>query len=94
MVGLYLYDRTSMEDAAERRAKKDHFRPGDPLLPVAEMNEMKQNGHAIEPRKSLNENFGFPPKRESSPMKSKEGSGWLAPGTKQESTWAPGDRRG
>ena len=92
MVGLYLYDRTSMEDAAERRAKRDHFRHERPLLPLAEKVEPVQNGHVLEPRKSLNENFGFPG-RESSPFRVKEGSGWLAPGTKQETTWEPGDKR-
>ncbi|EXJ60958.1 hypothetical protein A1O7_05111 [Cladophialophora yegresii CBS 114405] len=36
--GLYLYDRTSMEDAAERRTKAGHFRhKHTPLLPVMEV---------------------------------------------------------
>lgn len=35
-VGLYLYDRTSMEDVAERRAKADHFQEKESLLPLME----------------------------------------------------------
>src|ERR1700733_11535 len=47
-VGLYLYDRTSMEDAAERRAKRDHFRSGAPLLPtVKEPEEKQMNGYIL-----------------------------------------------
>lgn len=48
-VGLYLYDRTSMEDAAERRAKTDHFRHKAPLLPLAETKGIGiQDGSAIQ----------------------------------------------
>jgi solute carrier family 35, member E1 len=93
MFGLYLYDRTSMEDAAERRAKADHFRHTAPLLPVTEMNEIKENGHAIESRKSMNGRFEFPHKREKSPLQQFDRNVWLPPGTKQESTWASGDGR-
>jgi solute carrier family 35, member E1 len=93
MFGLYLYDRNSMEDAAERRAKADHFRSKAPLLPVTEMQEMKANGHAAEPRPSINEKFEFPPKRERSADRRSEQRSWLPPGTKQESTWTPGDGR-
>ena len=93
MVGLYLYDRTSMEDAAERRTRADHFRHKAPLLPVTEMKELQENGHLAEPRPSINEKFEFPQKRESSAHRQPDGNGWLPPGTKQESTWAPGDNR-
>ena len=94
MFGLYLYDRNSMEDAAERRAKADHFRPTGTLLPVTEMQEMKENGHAIEPRRSMNEKFEFPQKQVRSTSRNSDRSAWLPPGTKQEQTWLePGDHR-
>lgn len=93
MFGLYLYDRTSMEDAAERRTRADHFRNQVPLLPVTEMSELKENGHAIQPRINMNEMFEFPQKRETSPSRQSDPSAWLPPGTKQESTWTPGDSR-
>lgn len=91
MVGLYLYDRTSMEDAAERRTKADHFRHKVPLLPVTELKEVHENGHAIQPRPSINEKFEFPPKRDSSTSRQADRGAWLPPGTKQESTWTSGD---
>lgn len=93
MFGLYLYDRTSMEDAAERRTRADHFRNKAPLLPVTEGTDLKDNGHAVQPRISMNEKFEFPQKRESSASRQSDPSAWLPPGTSQESTWAPGDRR-
>ena len=97
MVGLYLYDRTSTEDAAERKTKVDHFRNQNPLLPVTEMDEKaKENGHIAAPRLSMNETWTFPgpdTKRGNSPHQTGENKGWLPPGTKQESTWGPGDRR-
>jgi solute carrier family 35, member E1 len=92
MVGLYLYDRNSMEDAAERRTKADHFRHKAPLLPLVEKKETHENGHAVQPRVSMNEMFEFP-KRDSSASRQPDRSAWLPPGTKQESTWAPGDGR-
>ena len=94
MFGLYLYDRNSMEDAAERRTRADHFRHKAPLLPVTEMKELQENGHAIEPRPSMSEKFEFPQKRDSSASRQSDRNAmWLPPGTKQESTWAPGDSR-
>jgi len=60
-IGLYLYDRFSSEDAAERRAKKDHFRHhNNALLPLDEKQE--PNDHAMQPRRSLERvmNFSFP----------------------------------
>jgi solute carrier family 35, member E1 len=33
-LGLYLYDRTSHDDAADRRAKADHFRSREAILPL------------------------------------------------------------
>ena len=61
-VGLYLYDRTSMDDAAERRAKADRFhnaQKAPTLLPLTEEsrpnsshgnhNHHLSNGHGITP---------------------------------------------
>lgn len=96
--GLYLYDRTSSEDAAERRTKADHFRHKQSLLPLAEKAERDSpNGHPIQPVPGMNEKFNFP----GSHFKRDDDVGragatnagqWLPPGTKQESTWEPGDR--
>ncbi|RMZ83912.1 hypothetical protein DV737_g1524, partial [Chaetothyriales sp. CBS 132003] len=65
MIGLYLYDRTSMEDAAERRAKSGNLPPHDtPLLPLAAKEEAEQNGqngHVVEPAsKALAERVRLP----------------------------------
>lgn len=93
--GLYLYDRTSMEDAAERRTKADHFRhKHTPLLPVV---EVKTPGPQDGPGPSedyLSDMSDSHPKRDDSRGRQHDGSlnpGWLPPGTKQESTWAMGD---
>lgn len=96
--GLYLYDRTSSEDAAEKKTKADHFRPKGALLPVTELAEKtQQNGHAIPPIPGMNEKFSFPGqsfKRDDNNGREQlsPGAQWLPPGTKQESTWVPGDR--
>jgi solute carrier family 35, member E1 len=83
-VGLYLYDRTSMEDAAERRTKRDHFRSGAPLLPtVKEPDEKQMNGHILGGLEGDGKQYGFPGDNFS--------SSWLPPGTKQETTWEPRD---
>jgi solute carrier family 35, member E1 len=90
--GLYLYDRTSMEDAAERRAKADHFRHRNtPLLPVA---EVKTPGGTLEPTSHfMNEMTDSHPKRDDSRSPqhrpASNNPGWLPPGTKQESPWMP-----
>ncbi|RMD40058.1 hypothetical protein DV735_g5081, partial [Chaetothyriales sp. CBS 134920] len=49
LIGLYLYDRTSMEDAAERRAKTGNLPHDTPLLPLVAQDGPEQNGHALEP---------------------------------------------
>ncbi|KAK5951099.1 hypothetical protein OHC33_007852 [Knufia fluminis] len=96
--GLYLYDRTSSEDAAERRTKTDHFRHKAALLPVTELAEKNtSNGHPIQPVVGMNEKFSFPGphfKRDDDTGRSQapHGGQWLPPGTRQESTWEPGDR--
>ena len=84
-VGLYLYDRTSMEDAAERRAKRDHFRGGAALLPtVMEPAERVKNEHVASGGVEVDQKpYVFPGEKFS--------SSWLPPGTKQETTWEPRD---
>jgi solute carrier family 35, member E1 len=100
-VGLYLYDRTSMEDAAERRTKTDHFRHNkQPLLPVTELSEKGQNGDPQPGRRlssNMNEKFTFPnhgnKRDESAHRRENQRSELMLPGTKQESTWEAGDNR-
>jgi solute carrier family 35, member E1 len=100
--GLYLYDRTSMDDAAERRAKADHFRNKAGLLPLTEEPEKKpSNGRIAQPAAGSYERpYEFPGvffKKEdgaaadAAPPKNNFHSDWLPPGTKQESTWEAGD---
>ena len=95
MLGLYLYDRTSMEDAAERRTRTDHFRHKSALLPV---NEVQTPGipdsYAIEDDYT-SEMSDSHPKRDDSRSRAHEhnkASGWLAPGTKQDRTWEIGEK--
>lgn len=93
--GLYLYDRTSMEDAAERRTRADHFRHKAQLLPVTEVKTPGiQDGSAIYDD-YLSDISDAHPKRDESRTRQHEAnflSGWLPPGTKQESTWEAGDQ--
>ncbi len=99
--GLYLYDRNSMDDAAERRAKADHFRNKAALLPLTEEPETKSsNGSLPQPGIGSDERtYEFPGllfKKEddavgTAPPRNSFQSSWLPPGTKQESTWEPGD---
>jgi solute carrier family 35, member E1 len=101
--GLYLYDRNSMDDAAERRAKADHFRNTAALLPLTEEPETKpSNGHIPHPGAGPSERpYEFPGalfKKENDAVgggqpRSSFQSNWLPPGTRQESTWEPGDGR-
>lgn len=102
-VGLYLYDRNSHDDAADRRANADHFRSRETVLPL-------NTSTASKPRDS--HGYVFPPPKigdsrhtEASADQRKEDDEpgrtptrdrstshtWLPPGTKQESTWQPGD---
>lgn len=99
--GLYLYDRNSMDDAAERRAKADHFRNRTALLPLTEEPESKPlDDDAPRPDSDAEERpYEFPgllfKKQDddigTGPPTSSFQSSWLPPGTKQESTWEPGD---
>jgi solute carrier family 35, member E1 len=96
--GLYLYDRTSMEDAAERRTKTDHFRhKHTPLLPVAEVKTPGLPGAESMNDDYLSDRSDSHPKRDDSRGRQQEVSPnpsgrWLAPGTKQESTWTTADQ--
>jgi solute carrier family 35, member E1 len=92
-LGLYLYDRTSTEDAAERRTKTDHFRHKAALLPLAEVADVPEsNGHVIPPEHNFPGTYfkkdagGIPGQNDNSFSIS-----WMPAGTKQGSMWAPGD---
>lgn len=94
-LGLYLYDRTSMEDAAERRTKADHFRHRGGLLPLHEIVEVNTPGLDGKFGSLENSNYVFPSpqKRDEDRGRPRAGSGsWLPPGTKQETTWELGEK--
>lgn len=98
-LGLYLYDRFSSEDAAERKTKADHFRQKGGLLPVTELSERTPpNGLVPQYVPGMKTNFNFPgahfKRDDDGGAKTSHAGQWLPPGTKQESTWEPGDRRG
>jgi len=87
-----------MEDAAERRTKSDHFRKKAPLLPVErDLDAKVGNGHVVH-HGGRERKFSFPGsafKKDEVSQEQKEknfSTSWLPPGTKQESTWEPGDR--
>ncbi|EEP79225.1 phosphate-phosphoenolpyruvate translocator [Uncinocarpus reesii 1704] len=109
-VGLYLYDRTSHEDAADRRANADHFHSRKTILPlnIRQPNNNKgwnSNGYAFpHPIKEgalegangyVSASTGNSKKDDSEPngrpRKSSAVRPWMPPGTKQETTWHPGD---
>ena len=98
--GLYLYDRNSIDDAAERKAKNDHFRSNQNLLPLQEVNESSQNGHAIRPVAPFFDFRNESNKKEHEtngilqPTSTQFSSSWLPPGTTQATTWGPGDAVG
>lgn len=98
-LGLYLYDRTR-DNKADQKAKMLHSAKQESLLPVSleKMNDRSSSGTPVA-QHSYTNGFanGFKkddkknddigpgrPRRES-------GVGWLAPGTRQEETWRPGD---
>ena len=100
-LGLYLYDRNSHDDVADRRANADHFHNRDGLLPLNSTTTKKawdSNGYvfpsstpndssslAADNTKKEDGDSKWPPRRSSSVRQA------LPPGTKQESTWQPGD---
>lgn len=106
-LGLYLYDRNSHDDAADRRANADHFHAKETVLPLnarTPSSGSNMNGYAFPRGKSAQ---GQHPGYSHSPVndlkKEDDGPGrvrargasvsrtWLPPGTKQESTWQPKD---
>ncbi|KAG9770175.1 TPT-domain-containing protein, partial [Aureobasidium melanogenum] len=94
-LGLYLYDRTSMEDAAERRTRADHFRHKAALLPVTEVQTPGlKDSYAVQDD-YMAEMSESHPKRDDSRHRAHDNapSGWLPPGTKQEDTWEVKDQQ-
>ncbi|OXV11210.1 hypothetical protein Egran_01026 [Elaphomyces granulatus] len=104
-LGLYLYDRNSHDDLADQRANADHFRSKDTVLPLAVTVPNKaweSNGYIFPTAKLAEERL---PDLHSATEEKREYDGrsqararassaprtWLPPGTKQESTWQPGD---
>ncbi|KAI1935083.1 hypothetical protein LOZ12_006088 [Ophidiomyces ophidiicola] len=60
-LGLYLYDRNSHEDAADRRANADHFHSKTPILPLNDVKNTDNRG--------WNQNgYIFPPSIKEGPM--------------------------
>ncbi|KAL4894648.1 triose-phosphate transporter family-domain-containing protein [Aspergillus ambiguus] len=105
-IGLYLYDRNSHDDLADRRANADHFRANESVLPLnrSGAKAWDSNGYAFPSGKGMDQqssnNLSFPPvglKKEDDapgqgrPRGSSNARVWLPPGTKQETTWQPSD---
>ncbi|PGH16554.1 hypothetical protein AJ79_01660 [Helicocarpus griseus UAMH5409] len=99
-LGLYLYDRTSHDDAADRRANADHFHNKKNLLPLNRHTPSipwDSNGYAFPPPAKAQTEYSTAPtssrKEDTSPNRHsrKTSAVWLPPGTKQESTWQEGD---
>ncbi|GAM83719.1 hypothetical protein ANO11243_017080 [Dothideomycetidae sp. 11243] len=95
--GLYLYDRISDADKADRRLRAKTGVSGGPLLPVAKVEPRRLDG--ISPAQNmLGEvwNDSAVSMRTTSPLgragTPKENSSWLPPGTKQEDTWTQEER--
>lgn len=105
-LGLYLYDRNSHDDLADRRANADYFRAKGTVLPLnvrtPASTAWNSNGYVFPPGKDVqeqySENLPNNPKKEDDdlsgrarPRGSSTSRPWLPPGTKQESTWQPSD---
>lgn len=104
-LGLYLYDRNSHDDVADQRAKADHFRAKEAILPLNVSNNAWHTGDpdfssAMKPgQSSLDESSSITshPKKEDDrpgrirPRGNSTARNWLPPGTKQETTWRPND---
>lgn len=106
-LGLYLYDRNSHDDLADRRAKTDHFRAEESVLPLNARTGSKpwdSNGYAFPAGKGVEPQVSGPSlfstadlKKEDDvpgrgrPRGSSNARAWLPPGTKQETTWQPSD---
>ncbi|KAL2013425.1 hypothetical protein VTN00DRAFT_950 [Thermoascus crustaceus] len=100
-LGLYLYDRNSHDDVADQRANADHFRSRETVLPLNIGTPSKpwdSNGYAFPPVRAGDDNSSTNDDRKEDdgpgrgrPRGSSTSRMWLPPGTKQESTWQPGD---
>lgn len=102
-LGLYLYDRNSHDDVADQRANADHFRNRDALLPLNTSPSTKpwdSNGFVFPAAKQdewRSEKTSTDQKKEDDlpghirPRGTSLSRTWLPPGTKQETTWQPGD---
>ncbi|KAL1958339.1 hypothetical protein VTO42DRAFT_4656 [Malbranchea cinnamomea] len=102
-IGLYLYDRNSHDDMANRRANADHFHHRESILPMNSKRPWDSNGYVFPTSGPTDRSTSIPlqptdnskkedgevkrPARRSSAARHQ----WLPPGTKQESTWQPGD---
>lgn len=102
-IGLYLYDRNSHDDVANRRANADHFHSRESVLPLTSNSKRPwdSNGYVF-PIGPGDRAISMPvgpadiAKKEDGevkrqPRRSSAARQWLPPGTKQESTWQPGD---
>ncbi|KAF7543774.1 hypothetical protein G7Z17_g10463 [Cylindrodendrum hubeiense] len=103
-LGLYLYDRTSESNKADRKAQMMAQGNRSPLLPLT-TNGNRSSNLVASPRSSDMSahpfNEGYRGRGTSIAKKSDENgrrdpsagnTGWLPPGTKQEDTWRTGDR--
>ncbi|KAL3470408.1 triose-phosphate transporter family-domain-containing protein [Aspergillus californicus] len=105
-IGLYLYDRNSHDDVADQRAKADHFRSKNTVLPLNTRTPSQvwdSNGYSFPQGRPVGQQFpdhSFPflvnPKRNDGigharPRANSSTKAWLPPGTKQESTWQASD---
>jgi len=99
-VGLYLYDRNSHDDVADRRANTDRFRAENSLLPVDRRGPSRpwdSNGYSFPPTKHRDHRTDSTATSEQKRVEDLDGvlrgnnSSWLPLGTKQEATWQPGD---
>ncbi|KAF2156222.1 TPT-domain-containing protein [Myriangium duriaei CBS 260.36] len=99
--GLYLYDRTSDADKADRRLRAKTGASGAPLLPIVTPDSKRSDGfltaqNGLNIRGSPTKMFSGNPFAKSGPPHdggSGQGDGWLAPGTKQEDTWTQEERQ-
>lgn len=99
-LGLYLYDRNSHDDVADRRANADHFSDRDSVLPVSANKTRDTNGFTFPPIKPVDRPEHSPATDEKKeddrpgfgrPRGASVARNWLPPGTKQETTWQAGD---
>ena len=103
--GLYLYDRTSAADKADKRARLEASRPSTPLLPLAAKDAVYTESPVSAGVSSL---FGYTNGQVSGDEKRMDAAGPgrpragstsvsphpLPPGTRQEKTWRQRDRSG